>query len=175
MSTSNIVIVTAGAARHSASALLGEKLREAVERKGAEAGRKLKFSTHHLGQYTYDIADFLDGDAPGSLLALFEELRGASAVIAVTPIFKASYSGLFKLFWDLVEPEDIRGTPVLMAATGGSQRHLLALDHAVRPLFSYLGADTCATAVYTVPETLTDERTVARIERAAAELVHKMG
>lgn len=173
MTTLNIAVVTAGAARHSASALLAEKLQQSVK-DALPAGTSIKYSTHHLGQYIHDIADYLEGEAPGTLVALFEQLRAADAIITVTPIFKASYSGLFKLFWDLVEPDDIRGKPLLMAATGGSHRHMLALDYALRPLFSYLGADTCATGVYTTPGTLDEARTLDRIRRAAGELAQKI-
>ena len=162
MTTLNIVVVTAGAARHSASALLAEKLQQSVK-DALPAGTSTKYSTHHLGQYTHDIADYLEGDAPGTLVSLFEQLRAADAIITVTPIFKASYSGLFKLFWDLVEPDDIKGKPLLMAATGGSHRHMLALD-----------ADTCATGVYTTPGTLDEARTLDRIRRAAGELAQKI-
>ena len=62
-------------------------------------------------------------------------------MIAVTPVFSASYSGLFKSFFDVLDPKALVGTPVLIAATGGSARHSLVLDYAMRPLFSYLKAD----------------------------------
>ena len=55
-------------------------------------------------------------------------------------MFSASYSGLFKSFFDVVDPQSLAGNPVLMAATGGSARHSLVLEHAMRPLFAYLKA-----------------------------------
>jgi len=69
-------------------------------------------------------------------------------VIAVTPVFSASYSGLFKSFFDVLDPQALVGTPVLMAATGGSARHSLVLDFALRPLFSYLKAAPVPTGVF---------------------------
>ncbi len=67
-------------------------------------------------------------------------MTGADGVIAVTPVFTASYSGLFKSFFDLIDPTALTGTPVLIGATGGTARHSLVLDHALRPLFAYLRA-----------------------------------
>jgi len=94
----------------------------------------------------------------------------------VTPIFSASYSGLFKLFFDVIERGGFAGKPVLIAATGGTARHSLALEHAVRPLFAYLNAATVPTAVYAATEDwgegamAADGRLVDRIDRAAREL-----
>jgi FMN reductase len=90
----------------------------------------------------------------------------------VSPIFSASYSGLFKSFFDLIDPAALTGTPVLIAATGGSARHSLALEHALRPLFSYLHATVVPTAVYAATEDWGGEAAefVGRIDRAAGEL-----
>lgn len=66
----------------------------------------------------------------------------------MTPIFTASYSGLFKTFFDVVEADALTDKPVLIAATGGTERHSLALEHALRPLFTYLRAVVVPTAVY---------------------------
>ena len=91
----------------------------------------------------------------------------------MTPIFSASYSGLFKLFFDVIERGGFAGKPVLIAATGGTARHSLALEHAVRPLFAYLNASTVPTAVYAATEDwgegalAADGRLVDRIDRAA--------
>ncbi len=96
----------------------------------------------------------------------------ADAVIAVTPVFTASYSGLFKTFFDVLDPKALIGVPVLIAATAGSSRHSLVLEHAMRPLFSYLRATVVPTAVFAATEDwgagngeLTD-----RVDRAATEL-----
>ena len=103
-------------------------------------------------------------------------MLAADALIAVTPVFNASYSGLFKLFFDVVEHDSLAGMPVLVAATGGTARHSLVLDHAMRPLFAYLGAATVPTAVYAAAEdwgqgaTPADTALAERIDRAAGEL-----
>ena len=70
----------------------------------------------------------------------------------MTPIFTASYSGLFKSFFDVLDHDALAGKPVLIAATGGTARHSLALEHALRPLFAYLRAVVVPTAVYAASE-----------------------
>ena len=72
----------------------------------------------------------------------------ADAVIAVTPVFSAVYSGLFKMFFDVLEDGTLEGKPVLIAATAGTARHSLVLDFAMRPLFAYLRADVVPTGVF---------------------------
>lgn len=67
-------------------------------------------------------------------------------------MFTASYSGLFKPFFDLIDPDALTGKPVLIAATGGTARHCLVLEHALRPLFSCLRTAGAPTAVYAASE-----------------------
>jgi FMN reductase len=89
----------------------------------------------------------------------------------VTPVFAASYSGLFKTFVDVLEPDALRGKPVLLAATAGSARHSLVLEHAMRPLFAHLRALTVPTAVFAAAEDWAGATPLGdRIDRAAAEL-----
>ncbi|MEO7122304.1 MAG: NAD(P)H-dependent oxidoreductase, partial [Lacisediminihabitans sp.] len=86
------------------------------------------------------------------------------------------YSGLFKSFIDILDPDALTGLPVLLGATGGTERHSLALDYAMRPLFTYLHAVTVPTAVYAASSdwgTAADAGSSSlpeRIERAAGEL-----
>jgi FMN reductase len=94
-------------------------------------------------------------------------------VVAVSPIFAASYSGLFKSFFDVLDADALAGTPVLLGATGGTERHSLALEHALRPLFAYLRAVTVPTAVYAATSdfgTAEADGLDERIGRAAGEL-----
>jgi FMN reductase len=105
-----------------------------------------------------------------------ETVTGADAVIAVTPIFSASYSGLFKTFVDVLDKDAFTGTPVLVAATAGTARHSLALEHALRPLFAYLRAVVVPTAVFAAAEDWAgagdgaDRSLADRVRRASAEL-----
>jgi FMN reductase len=95
----------------------------------------------------------------------------------VTPVFSASYSGLFKTFFDVLEPGTLDGTPVLVAATAGTARHSLVLDHALRPLFSYLHAVVVPTGVFAATDDFGSAGTDldTRIGRAAGELAALAG
>ena len=113
----------------------------------------------------------LTGFASPKLERVIETVTTADAVIAVTPIFTTSYSGLFKSFIDVLDPNSLRDMPVLIAATGGTERHSLALDYAMRPLFTYLHAVVAPTAVYAASSDWgSSESTLGeRIERAGTE------
>jgi FMN reductase len=119
------------------------------------------------------LRNLLTGFPSGALAEAVETVRRADALIAVTPVFAASYSGLFKTFFDVLEPDLLSGKPVLLAATAGTARHSLVLEHALRPLFAYLKASVVPTAVFAASEdfgSTSDGRMADRIDRAAAEL-----
>lgn len=107
-------------------------------------------------------------------------MLACDGLIALSPIFNASYSGLFKLFFDVIQRDAFAGKPVLIAATGGTARHSLALEHALRPLFAYLNAAVVPTGVYAATEdwgqalVAADGSLVERIDRAARELAGAM-
>jgi FMN reductase len=90
----------------------------------------------------------LTGFASPELDSAFEAVGEADAVIAVSAAFNASYSGLFKSFFDVLPEDTLSDMPVLIAATGGTERHSLVLEHALRPMFSYLHAVVSPTGVY---------------------------
>ncbi|HEX6523307.1 MAG TPA: NAD(P)H-dependent oxidoreductase [Streptosporangiaceae bacterium] len=72
----------------------------------------------------------------------------ADLLIAATPVFRASYPGLFKHFFDLIDQYALAGKLVLLAATGGSEQHALVLEHALRPLFAFFQALTVPVAIF---------------------------
>ncbi len=115
------------------------------------------------------------GFADEPLRAAVDRVVTADGLIAVTPVFSSSYSGLFRTFFDVVDEEALAGLPVLVAATAGTARHSLVLEHAMRPLFAYLRAVVVPTVVFAAPEDWgrggTATRTLSgRAERAAFEL-----
>ena len=102
---------------------------------------------------------------------MLRKVADADAVIAVTPIFRASFSGLFKSFFDVLETDALVGKPVLIGATGGTARHSLALEYALRPLFTYLQAIVVPTAVFAAPEDWASENVLSeRLARGGDEL-----
>ena len=172
--TRHLAVVSAGLGNPSSTRLLADRLSAAATRALEALGEPVVVDVIELRPLAHALADnMLTGFATGDLTEAVERVRRADALIAVTPVFAASYSGLFKSFFDVLDPESLAGTPVLVAATAGTARHSLVLDHAVRPLFSYLRAMIVPTGVFAATEDFgstaagpLDER----IERAASEL-----
>jgi len=172
-----LAVISAGLGQPSSTRLLADRLAEAVRQNLAGRDREVSTQVVELRELAHPIADNLvTGFAPSPLRAAVAAVTGADAVIAVTPVFSASYSGLFKSFLDVIANTALTGMPVLVAATGGTARHSLVLDHALRPLFSYLRAVVVPTGVYAATEdwgtagTPDQSSLPARIARAAGEL-----
>ncbi|GAA2111123.1 FMN reductase [Microlunatus panaciterrae] len=173
-STKQLVVVSAGLSQPSSTRLLADRLASATQRALAADGVDLQVDVIELRDLAHQLTDhLLTGFPAAGLRTALELVSRADGVIAVTPIFSASYSGLFKSFFDVLEPGVMDGTPVLMAATGGTERHSLALEFALRPLFAHLRAAPVPTAVYAATHdwgAAGDGQLTTRIERAAAEL-----
>ncbi|MFJ4871302.1 FMN reductase [Streptomyces sp. NPDC088757] len=153
MRTLKLVAVSAGLSSPSSTRLLADRLLRAARYRLAEQEYAVDVEVVELRDLAVDIAHhFVTGFPSGKLQEAIDTVTGADGVIAVTPVFTASYSGLFKSFFDLLDPTALTGVPVLIGATGGTARHSLVLDHALRPLFAYLRALTVPTAVYAASE-----------------------
>ncbi len=163
-----VVVVSAGLSVPSSTRLLADRLTAATT---AAIGGPVEVDVIELRPLAHLLADnLLTGFASGELAEAIESIGTADAVIAVTPVFAASYSGLFKTFFDVLDPTLMTGIPVLIAATAGTARHSLVLEHALRPLFSYLHATVVPTAVFAASEDFGDAGLEDRVERAAGEL-----
>ena len=177
----SLVVVSAGLGQPSTTRLLGDRLSVAVERHLRDAAIEPRLEVIELREHAQDLINhLLTGFPSPRLQATIDAVIAADGLIAVTPIFSASYSGLFKLFFDVVERDGLAGKPSLLAATGGTARHSLAIEHAIRPLFAYLNAAVVATGVYAAAEDWggsglpVDGSLVERIDRAARELATAM-
>jgi FMN reductase len=177
MTTRRIAVLSAGLSQPSSTRLLADRLAQATLDRLAHDGIETTVDTVELRDLAHDVTNnLLTGFASPRLEAIVERVTSADGLIAVTPIYTTSYSGLFKSFVDILDPQAITGLPVLIGATGGSERHSLALDYAMRPLFSYLHAVVVPTGVYAASGdwgTGADASASAlpdRIERAAGEL-----
>jgi FMN reductase len=167
----NLVVVSAGLSVPSSTRLLADRLAAAVDRRASVDIRVVE-----LRDLAVEIAHNFTNGFPGRALGeALDAVTDADGLIVVTPVFSASYSGLFKSFFDVLDKDALDGKPVLIAATGGSARHSLVLDHALRPLFSYLRAVVVPTGVYAASEDWGAEGLPERIEHAAGELVRLMG
>jgi FMN reductase len=170
--TKTLVVVTAGLSRPSSTRLLADRLAAATRQHAGELTTEVKVI--ELRELANEIAQNMVTGFPGpQLREAVEAVTAADGLIAVTPVFTGSYSGLFKSFFDVVDKDALAGTPVLIAATGGTARHSLVLEHAMRPLFAYLRSVVVPTGVYAASEdwgTGGDDALAGRIDRAAREL-----
>lgn len=169
-----IIVISAGLSVPSSTRMLADQLAAGVQGELAAAGITAALDVVDLRKYATDIANtMVTGYAGPELAEVIRRVENADAMIAVTPTFAASYSGLFKSFFDVLDPKFLDGMPILFGATGGSPRHSLVLDMAIRPLFSYLRARTMPTAIYASPEdwgTTGPNTLERRISQGAAEL-----
>ncbi|HEU4919882.1 MAG TPA: CE1759 family FMN reductase, partial [Candidatus Limnocylindrales bacterium] len=148
-----LVAVTAGLGQPSSTRLLTDRLVAATQVRLRERGVEPRTRTIELREHAQDLAsNLLAGFPSPSLREAIDSVVAADGLIAVTPIFTASYSGLFKTFFDVLEQDALAGKPALIAATAGTARHSLALEHALRPLFAYLRAVVVPTAVFAATE-----------------------
>lgn len=170
--TRRIVALSAGLGSPSSSRLLADRLAAAAARTLRADGEQVEVEVVELREHAVDLAHQLVTGFPSTRLGEFlDRVASADAVVAVSPVFNASYSGLFKMFVDALPMGTLDGVPVLLGATGGSARHSLVLEHALRPLFAYLRATTTATGVFAATEDWASPGDLdARIERAGREL-----
>jgi len=174
MTPTRVVVVSAGLRAPSSTRLLADRLGQAVADALARDGRAVAHESIELREHAHAIVDaLLTGFPSGALRNAVEAVNSADVLVVVSPTFSASFSGLFKSFFDLFEAGALPGTPTLLAATGGTERHSLVLEHALRPLFVYLGASPIRTAVYAATSDFGGEGAVRldeRIRRAAREV-----
>src|SRR3954467_4823706 len=148
-----LAVVSGGLSNPSSTRLLADRLTAATVDALKARGDAATVEGIALREHARNLADNLVTGFPNQALrTAVDTVTGADGLIAVTPIFSASYSGLFKTFFDVLDKEARVGKPVLLGATAGTARHSLALEHAVRPLFSYLRAVTVPTAVFAATE-----------------------
>jgi FMN reductase len=177
MTKRSLVVVSAGLSQPSSTRLLADQLAAAAAAAGGDF--LLDVRVIELRDLAHDIANhLLTGFPPAALKDALDAVAGADALIAVTPIFSGSYSGLFKSFFDVVDKDALVDKPVLIAATAGTARHSLALEHALRPLFAYLRAVVVPTAVFAAADDWGADSAEgllqSRIARAASELVREL-
>jgi FMN reductase len=153
VSTRKIIVLSAGLGQPSSTRLLADRLAEASARALLDQGSPAEFRVVELRDHAHDVTDAMLTGFPSEALAdVLAAVGAADGVVAVTPVFTGSYSGLFKSFFDVLDNTALTGTPVLIGATAGTARHSLVLDHELRPLFSYLRAVVVPTGVFAAAE-----------------------
>jgi FMN reductase len=159
-----VVAVSGGLQRPSKAAALAEHLLEQI-------GEQLPCERHliELGH----IAPHLGGaiwrsGLPDMVERELASVEQADVLVVTTPVYRGSYTGLFKHFFDFIDQDALVDKPVLLAATGGSERHALMIDHQLRPLFSFFQARTLPLGVYATDKDFVEGRVQneALIQRA---------
>lgn len=180
MKNYRIVSLTAGLNSPSSSRLLSDRISESVKSALAVHGESVNIETFELRDYAHDIVNnLLTGFAPPKLESMINSVVSADGLVAVTPIFSTGYSGIFKSFFDILEPDALQQMPVILGANAGTQRHSLAIDYNVRPLFNYLKALSAPTGVFAASSDWGADNDSAnelqkRIDRAASELAQML-
>ncbi len=175
-----LVVVSAGLSQPSSTRLLADRLSAAAARELQARGHGVSVENIELRDHAHAVVDaMLTGFPTGELARAMETLARADGVVAVTPLFTTTYSGLFKSFVDIVDPDVLTGMPVLLGATGGTPRHSLALEYGLRPLFAYLHADVVPTSVFAATDDWAGDGDDVnplprRIERAGSELAERV-
>ncbi len=138
--------------------------------------RPVEITTIDLAEVGGEIALLTSASQAGPhLSSLFSAVASADLQVVGSPIFKAAYTGLFKHFFDLIDPQALVGTPVLLAATGGSLHYALVLEHQFRPALLILSRAHAADDQFTRWESdfengiLTSQNVKERIEKATSE------
>jgi FMN reductase len=176
----DIVVVSAGISVPSSTRILADNLGQATQRRLGDVGQVASYEVIELRELAHQLTDnVLTGFPTGALADAVRRVARADAIIAVTPVYTGSYSGLFKMFFDVLEDGALEGKPVLIAATAGTARHSLVLEFAMRPLFAYLRADVVPTGVFAASEdfgggAVRGGSLSVRIDRAAHELADKV-
>ncbi|WPF65182.1 MULTISPECIES: FMN reductase [unclassified Corynebacterium] len=170
-----LTAITAGLSTPSTTRQIAEQIAQAASEQLGQAGHEVEIITIELRDLASDLASAMTsgGLLTPALQKAIDHTTGADGLIVVTPVFKASYSGLFKMFFDALDTQAIVGKPTVIAATAGSPRHSLVLDYSLRPLLSYLRATIMPTGIFAATEDFGGAQSGAltqRIDKAGGEL-----
>ena len=149
-----LVAVSGGLQRPSKAAALAEHLMDLIADEVLCEQRLIE-----LGQLAPQLAGATwRSHLPDAVERELAAVEQADILVVATPVFRGSYTGLFKHFFDFIDQDALIDKPVLLAATGGSERHALMIDHQLRPLFSFFQARTLPLGVYATDKDFTDYR-----------------
>lgn len=167
----HLTVVNAGISEPSSTRRLAQEVSEKARAYLEVRGKEVTVEMITLRDLADDIAKGSVGDKYGERLdSAIAAVGAADGLVVASPIYKASYSGLFKAFWDLVPRDAIINMPVVLAATGGSNRHALVPDVVMRGLFAFFRAVPTATSLMATKEDFGTPELEKRERRAAGEL-----
>lgn len=164
--TASVVGLSGSPGQVSRSRALLELTLTALEKQGAVPSRLVDLATLP--------SDALLGRREASPVAdAIQSVLDARVLVVSTPVYRATYSGLLKVFFDLLPQDALVGKVAIPIATGGGPTHSLAVDYGLRPLLASVGALVVATGVYGIDAQFSggvpEPALLERIERAALE------
>ncbi len=149
-----LVAVSGGLQRPSKAAALAEHLMDLIADEVLCEQRLIE-----LGQVAPQLAGATwRSHLPDTVERELAAVEQADILVVATPVYRGAYTGLFKHFFDFIDQDALIDKPVLLAATGGSERHALMIDHQLRPLFSFFQARTLPLGVYATDKDFADYR-----------------
>lgn len=172
MSTLKTVVVSGNLGSPSKTLALAGQIVEAIRRHAATEAEILQ-----LAELAPVVGPARNPNELGSVgKAALNSIAAADILIAVTPVYKGAYTGLFKHLFDLLDPKALNEKPVILGATGGGDKHALIVEHQLRPLFGFFGAFTVPSGVYAAEQLFDGQRfadpgLLERIEAAARQAV----
>lgn len=166
-----ITVVSAGVGEPSTTTKLAEGIAEKTAQSLREGDLSVQVNVIELKNLAKDIAvASVSWQVSAQLQSALDIVAHSDALVAASPVFKATYSGLFKSFWDVAEQDALLGMPVAVVATGGSERHALVPDTSMRSLFAFMRAVIVPTGVMAATVDWGSEGLLGRQIRVAAEL-----
>lgn len=170
--TRSIVIVNAGTGDPSSTGLLVHRIAERALTLAPQHQLSVTTRVINLRTVATDISNaMVSGFISAELQAAIDLVREADGLVVGTPVYNAAASSLFTGFFQVLDNDLLIGMPVVLAGTGGSERHSLVVDDQMRGQFAYLRTLTTPTAVYATPSDWQAEGFITRIDRAATELL----
>jgi len=144
----SVLLIAGSPSQRSRSAALLDSVSQRLLDKGATIER---LHIRDLSPQALLLAD----TAHRTIAAAVDQVERARAIVVATPVYKAAYSGVLKVFLDLLPQTALKNKAVLPLATGGSPNHMLALDYALRPVLQSLAARHILPGVYATDSQVT--------------------
>ncbi|MDN6622845.1 MAG: NAD(P)H-dependent oxidoreductase [Bifidobacterium crudilactis] len=167
----HITVVSAGVGEPSTTTKLAEGIAEKTAQQLQHDGHAAQVNVIELKNLAKDIAiASVSWRISPELQAALDIVVNSDALVAASPVFKATYSGLFKSFWDIAAQDALLGMPVAVVATAGSERHALVPDTSMRSLFAFMRAIVVPTGVMAATVDWGSDGLLSRQTRVAAEL-----
>ena len=137
----SVLLIAGSPSERSRTAALLEAVGQRLETRGALVER---LRVRDLSPQALLLADF----GHRSISQAVGQVAQAEVIVVATPVYKAAYSGVLKVFLDVLPQDAFKGKTVLPLATGGSAHHMLALDYSLRPVLQALGARHILAGIY---------------------------